>query len=68
MNSGVRDFFTARLKNSGAPKQRPWEGKRAFVKEVLDFLKEKSLVKDWRFTGSGERHDYTIQMPMERQQ
>lgn len=39
------------------------EGKRAFVKEVLDFLRQKSLISDWQFTGSGERHDYTVKMP-----
>lgn len=39
------------------------EEKRAFVKEVLDFLKDKDYLSDWKFTGSGERHDYTVQMP-----
>jgi hypothetical protein len=39
------------------------EGKRAFVKDALDHLKEKEFIKEWRFTGAGERHDYTIQMP-----
>jgi len=39
------------------------EGKSAFVKSVLDYLKQEGFLLDWRFTGSGERHDYTIQMP-----
>lgn len=62
------EFWRSGLFHSAIEKLRgtqaaTMEGKRAFVKEVLDLLKAKTLVKDWRFTGSGERHDYTIQMP-----
>ena len=62
------DFWRSGLFHSAIEKLRgiqaaTMEEKRSFVKEALDFLKTKSFITDWRFTGSGERHDYTIQMP-----
>jgi len=40
--------------------------KRSFVEEILSFLKSKGFIKDWTFSGGGERHDYCIEMPKGR--
>lgn len=34
--------------------------KRKFVENVLGFLKKQSKITDWKFSGSGERHDYEV--------
>jgi hypothetical protein len=34
--------------------------KRKFIEKVLKFLKEKRKITDWKFSGSGERHDYEV--------
>ncbi|MEO5370340.1 MAG: hypothetical protein H7833_09770 [Magnetococcus sp. DMHC-1] len=36
--------------------------KRSFVDEVLGYLKEKSRITSFSFTGSGDRHDYQVSM------
>jgi len=37
--------------------------KRAFMKAVLDHLKSLGQIVTWRFTGTGERHDYEATLP-----
>ncbi len=34
--------------------------KRNFIERILDFLKGKGKIIDWRFSGSDERHDYEV--------
>ncbi len=34
--------------------------KREFIEKVLDFLKQQGKITDWKFSGSGERHDYEV--------
>ena len=34
--------------------------KREFVDSVLVYLKQKKLIKEYRFTGHGDRHDYRV--------
>jgi hypothetical protein len=40
--------------------------KRRFLENVLEFLKTKKFIKDWAFSGGGERHDYAVTMPKDR--
>jgi hypothetical protein len=37
--------------------------KRDFMAEVFSFMQSARQIKKWEFTGSGERHDYQIEMP-----
>ena len=37
--------------------------KKDFIAEVLSFMQASKKIKSWEFTGSGERHDYQIEMP-----
>lgn len=34
--------------------------KRSFIETVLDYLKKQGKITDWKFSGSGERHDYEV--------
>jgi hypothetical protein len=36
--------------------------KRKFMLAVLDFMKAKGTIKDWSYTGDGDRHDYQIRL------
>jgi hypothetical protein len=36
--------------------------KRGFMDGVLNFMQSGGGIKEWKFTGSGERHDYEIKM------
>ncbi|ABU57484.1 hypothetical protein [Roseiflexus castenholzii] len=36
--------------------------KREFIEKVLDFLKQQGKITDWKFSGSGERHDYEVRV------
>jgi len=35
--------------------------KRDFMAAVLGYMKDNGFIRDWDFTGSGERHDYQIE-------
>lgn len=37
--------------------------KQRFVGQVLDHLQKEDRIDEWRFSGSGERHDYEVIMP-----
>ena len=37
--------------------------KRAFMADVLNYLQQVGLIREWEFTGAGDRHDYQIIMP-----
>jgi hypothetical protein len=37
--------------------------KRDFVKRVLDYMQDRGLIKDWKSSGSRNRHDYSVTMP-----
>jgi hypothetical protein len=38
------------------------EHKRGFVESVLDYLQQQSRITEWKFSGTGERHDYEVKM------
>ncbi len=65
------EFWRAGLFRSAVERLRGTQAasmseKRNFVAHVLDYLKDLALVKDWRFSGTGERHDYEVVLPDER--
>jgi len=40
--------------------------KRAFMEQILDYLKSQDEIADWVYAGGGERHDYEVKMPNTR--
>jgi len=61
--SGLFHAAIERIRGSRAASMKE---KHIFVSSVLDRLKKKRLIGKWRFTGSSDRHDYTIDMPSGR--
>jgi hypothetical protein len=37
--------------------------KRIFMSEILSYMQTAEKIKNWEFTGAGERHDYQVEMP-----
>lgn len=40
--------------------------KKRFVETILNHLQQRGRIVNWKFHGSGERHDYELQMPNDR--
>ena len=40
--------------------------KKAFVKDILNYMQDKGVIRDWDPVGGTNRHDYTVTMPTGR--
>lgn len=40
--------------------------KRGFMAEILNYLQQSGLIREWAYQGAGERHDYQVTMPTNR--
>lgn len=56
-NSGLFRGAIERIRGQFAASMKE---KRAFVKTILDYLKRKGVIKDWKSAGDTNRHDYEI--------
>lgn len=55
--SGLFDAAIERLRGQRAASMSV---KRNFLREVLDYMKAGGFIKEWAYTGTGERHDYQV--------
>lgn len=58
-DSGLFQFAIERLRGQQAASMHV---KKKFISDVLDHLKAKRKITSWEFTGSGERHDYQVNL------
>ncbi|MGH9839077.1 MAG: hypothetical protein ACREEM_09860 [Blastocatellia bacterium] len=61
----AEEFWSSGLFQSAIEKLRGVQSattdiKRGFISDILNHMKEANAIDDWRFRGSGERHDYEI--------
>ncbi len=59
-NSGIFRSALERLRGIQAASMTE---KKDFMNEVLSFMQSAKKIKNWEFTGAGERHDYQVEMP-----
>jgi hypothetical protein len=62
------DFWSSGLFQSAVERLRgtqsaTTEKKRTFIADILRFMQAQGAITDWKFSGSGERHDYEVRMP-----
>lgn len=63
LDSGLFDSAVERLRGQKSATMRD---KKAFVEAVLEDLKNRKLIKDWRSTGAQRRNDYEITLKDKR--
>lgn len=59
-------LFHAAVESIRGARAASMKEKYGFVSAVLGLLKRKGLIRDWKFTGSGDRHDYTVELDNRR--
>lgn len=59
-DSGI---FNSAIEHLRGSRSASMSTKRLFIEAALNRMSELGEVEDWRFTGSGERHDYEITLP-----
>jgi hypothetical protein len=62
------DFWSSGLLQSAVERLRGTQSattgkKRTFISDILTFMQMQGAIADWKFSGSGERHDYEVLMP-----
>jgi len=57
------EIFRASIKKLRGTQAAYTAKKRGFMASVLNYMKSKGHIQKWEFTGTGERHDYIIEMP-----
>ncbi len=59
-------LFSAAIERLRGQKAASTSAKKAFIEEVLNYLKDRGLIRSWQFTGAGERHDYRVNLNNQR--
>lgn len=53
-------LFEAAIERLRGQKSAAMGPKRSFLSAILNYLQRDGSIRDWQFTGSGERHDYQV--------
>lgn len=62
-NSGLFRGAIERIRGQFSATMKP---KRAFVKQILDYMRAQGFIEQWQSAGESNRHDYVVQIPSGR--